>query len=133
MPYDYYLESENEQRMFKQETWQEMQKYLDNIPHYKVDKNFYYIFRDNSQRDAAIPGIVSKISNNKNIYTHPCIGFSPTSIIISVVGDKDIDRYLHDFVVWCQKRYPCQLYEGSEVISPEELILFEEDYVPSIN
>ena len=134
MPYDFYLESENEQRMFTEKTWKEMQEYLNHVPHYKVDDTFYFIFEDDIQRNSAISYIVSSIAKGENIYIYPCIGFKPTSIIISVVGDKDVDRYLYDFVVWCQKRYPCQLYEGSEVIAPEELFLFEDDenYISSM-
>ena len=134
MPYDYYLESENEQRMFTPKTWKEMQEYIIKFPHYKANERLFYIFKDNEWRDVAIPGIVSSISKKENIYIYPCIGYTTTSILVSVVGDKDVDRYLHDFVVWCQKRYPCQLYEGSEVIAPEELFLFEDDenYISSM-
>ena len=34
-----------------------------------------------------------------------------------------MDRYLDDFVVWCQKRYPCQLYsETAKPVPPEDLL-----------
>ena len=131
MPYDFYLESENEQRMFTRETLKEMQQYFSDVPHYKVDEKFYCIFKNNAQKDVAIPYIVSSIAKRENVYIYSSIGFSPTSIMISVVGDNDVDRYLYDFVVWCQKRYPCQLYELSEPVPPEDL-LDDEEEIPLI-
>ena len=133
MPYDYYLESENEQRMFKEETWQEMQEYIIKFPHYKVDDRLYYIFENNERRDVAIPGIVSRIANKKNIYVHPCVGFNSASVLISVVGDNDVDRYLYDFVVWSQKRYPSSLYSESGKLVPPEDLLDDEEEIPLIN
>ena len=134
MPYDYYLESENEQRMFTQETLKEMQQYLKDVPHYKYDDRLYFIFEDDSRRDAGIPRILTRIAENKNIYTYSSIGFSPTLIHLSIIGDSDVDIHIYKFVIWCQKRYPCQLYEGSRSVPPEELFPFEEeDFVPLIN
>ena len=104
MPYEFYLESENEKRMFTEKNWREMQEYITNFPHYKVNDRLYYIFENDERKKAAVPGILSKIANSNNIYTHPCIGFNSASVLISVVGDNDVDRYLYDFVVWCQKR-----------------------------
>ena len=132
MPYDFYLESENEERMFTQETLEEMQRYIGNVPHYKVDNAFYYIFKDDAQRDIAIPYIASSRAKKENIYIYSGIGFKPTLINLSVVGDNDVDRYLYDFVVWCQKRYPCQLYELARPVPPEEL-LSEEEEIPLID
>lgn len=131
MPYEFYLESENEKRMFTEKNWREMQEYIINCPHYKINDRLYYIFENDERREAAVPGILSKIANNKNIYTHPCIGFNSASVLVSVVGDNDVDRYLYDFVVWCQKRYPCQLYELSEPVPPEDL-LDDEEEIPLI-
>ena len=133
MPYDFFLESENEQRMFKQETLEEMKGYLKDIPHYKVNQRLYYVFKDNEWKNVAVPGILSKIADNKNIYTHPCIVFKPNSIIISVVGDNDVDRYLYNFVVWSQKRYPSSLYSESGKLVPPEDLLDEEEEIPLID
>ena len=127
MPYEFYLESENEKRMFTEKNWRKMQEYITNFSHYKVNDRLYYIFENDERKKAAVPGILSKIANNNNIYTHPCIGFNSASVLISVVGDNDVDRYLYDFVVWCQKRYPSQLYELSEPVPPEDLLDDEEE------
>ena len=132
MLYDFDLKPENEKRMFAQKTIEEMQQYLSNIPHYKFENRLYYIFKDNEWRDIAIPGILSRIANNKNIYTHPTIELIPTSIIVSALGDNDVDRYLYDFVVWCQERYSCKLHYASKVVSPEDL-LSEEEEIPLID
>ena len=132
MPYDYSLESENEQRMFTKETLEEMQQYISNVPHYQLDEKFYVVFENNSRRDASIPRILSKIAEKKNIYTHSSISFSPTSIIISIIGDNDVDRQLYDFVVWCQKRYPSSLYSESGKLVPPEDLLDDEEEIPLI-
>ena len=133
MPYDFYLESENEKRMFTKETWEETQQYFSNFPHYKANDRLFYVFKDNVQRDAAIPYIVSSISKKENIYIYPCIGYTTTSILVSVVGDNDVDRYLYDFVVWCQKRYPSSLYSESGKLVPPEDLLDDEEEIPLIN
>ena len=133
MPYDFNLESENEKRMFSDKTLEEMKQYLSNVPHYRVNETFYFVFKDGEQREVAIPGILSDIAQKRNIYIYSSICFRSTSILISVVGDNDVHRYLYDFVVWCQKHYPCQLYEGSEVVPPDELLLEEEFEIPRID
>ena len=133
MPYDFNLESENEKRMFSDKTLEEMQRYLYNVPHYRVDEKLYFIFENNERKDVAIPKILSDIAQNRNIYAYSCVVFKPTSIIISIIGDVDVDRYIYDFVVWCQKHFPCQLYEGSEAVPPEELLFEEEFEIPQIN
>ena len=116
MPYEYYLESENEKRIFSDRTLEKMQQYLNNIPHYKVDERFYFIFENNKMKEVAIPGILSDIAQKRNTYAYSSIGFFSTGIRISIIGDNDVDRYLYDFAVWCQKHLPCQLYEGSEAV-----------------
>ena len=64
------------------------------------------------------------------MYKYSSISFSPTSIIISIIGDNDVDRHLYDFVVWCQKRYPCQLYsETAKPVPPEDLLSEEEVFL----
>ena len=133
MPYDFYLESENKEKIFTENAWEEMQQQLNNFPHYQVDEKFYYIFEHEEQRNVAISGILSDIAQNKNIYIYPCVVFKPNSITISVVGDNDVDRYLYDFVVWCQKRYPSSLYSESGKLVPPEDLLDDEEEIPLIN
>ena len=134
MPYEYYLESENEQRMFTEETLKEMREFLSKVPHHKFDNNSYVIFEDNQQKDVAIPGILSNIAQGRNDYSHSGITISPTLIHLSIIGDSDVDIHIYKFVIWCQKRYPCQLYERSRPVPPEELFPFEEEgFVPSIS
>jgi hypothetical protein len=53
-------------------------------------------------------------------------------LFLSVVGDNDVDCYLYNFVVWCQKHYPCNLYDCAELVSAEDLLL-EEEVIPSID
>ena len=133
MPYDYFLEPENKEKIFTENIWKEMQQQLKNFPHYQVDEKFYYIFEHNEQRDVAIPGILLDIAQNKNIYIYPCVVFKPNSVTISVVGDNDVDRYLYNFVVWCQKRYPSSLYSESGKLVPPEDLLDDEEEIPLIN
>lgn len=133
MPYDYYLESDNEKKVFTEEMLLRMHEYINKISHYKVDDKFYYVFKNDSRRDVAIPLIQSKIARGKNIYSHSGIGLTPTFIHLVIIGDVDVDRYIYDFVVWCQKHFPCQLYEGSEVVPPEELLFEEEFEIPRID
>ena len=134
MPYDYYLEPENEQRMFTERTLEEMQQYLRNIPHHKFGDRLYYVFEDESRKQAGVVNILERIARNKNIYTHSSIGFFPTKIRLSIIGDSDVDIHIYKFVVWCQKHYPCQLYEEDRPVPPEELFPFEEEgFVPLID
>ena len=132
MLYDFDLKPENEKRIFSDKTLEKMQEYLNNFPLYKVREGFYYIFEDDSQKEAGIQDILSDIAQNRNIYIYPSIEFTSTSIVVSVFGDNDVDCHLYDFVVWCQERYPCKLYYASELVTPEDL-LSEEEEIPLID
>lgn len=133
MPYEYYLESENEKRMFTGETLKQMREFLRTVPHYEFNENSYTIFENNKKRDVAIPGLLSRVAQGKNDYLHSGITISPTFIHLSIIGDVDVDRHIYNFVVWCQKRFPCQVYEGSEAVPPEELLFEEEFEIPRID
>ena len=133
MPYDYFLESENEQRIFSKKTFEEMHKYIiNNLPHYHIEDWFYYIFKDDNSKERGIRDIDSTIAKNRNIYIYSSIAFFPTKIRLSVIGDNDVDCHLYEFVVWCQENYPCQLYEGAEPVPAEDL-LSEEEEIPLID
>ena len=135
MPYDFYLESENERRAFSEKTFDEMHKYIiKNLSHYLIENWLYFIFKDNNDKEVSIKHILSRISENRNIYTYSSIGFFPTKIRLSIIGDSDVDIHIYKFVVWCQKHYPCQLYEEDYSVPPEELFPFEEEgFVPLIS
>ena len=132
MPYEYYLESENEKRMFPSKVIEGMHNLMDKIPHHKLENGTYVVFENQKDKDIGLPGLLSAIASGRGSFIEPFIRIDSTRVVLSVVGDNDVDRYLYSFAVWCQKHFPCQLYEGSEAVPLEEL-LSEEEVIPSID
>jgi hypothetical protein len=133
MPYEYYLEPENEKRIFPLEVLQGMHNLMNNIPHHKLENGTYVVFKDQKDKDVGLPGLLSAIDSGRGSFIEPFIRIESTKVVLSIVMDSSVDCYLYDFAVWCQKHFPCQLYEGSEAVPLEELLYEEELEIPRID
>ena len=131
MSYQYHLEPEDEKRIFPEEVLKGMHNFVDQIPHYLLDNGTYVLFESDEDRDIGVPGLLSAIASGRGSFIEPYIRISPIKVVLSAVLDPDLDRYLYDFAVWCQKHHPCQLYYGSQAVVLDEL-LYEEEEIPLI-
>lgn len=120
MPYEYYLVPEDENQAFPQEVVEAMHDYLKKLPSYRWEDGTYIVFHTVTDRDRRVPKLLAE--PQRNDYLDPAIYIQPKEVMLSTVVNPKVDRYLYDFVLWCQERWPCQLYYGSESVSPEELI-----------
>ena len=120
MPYEYYLEPEDENKTFPEHLIESMQTYLSQLPSYRWTDGTYIIFQDVKTRERRVPLLLAE--PQRNDYLDPTIHISPKEVILSSVVDPEVDCYLYEFILWCQKRWSCQLYYGSEPVSPEELM-----------
>jgi hypothetical protein len=58
----------------------------------------------------------------RNDYLDPFVHIDANEVMLSAVVNPDVDRYLYDFVRWCQQRWPCELTYFSQTVSPELLL-----------
>jgi hypothetical protein len=120
MPYEYYLEPEDENKTFPQPLVEGMHDYLKHLPSYVWADGTYILFQNVSEREHRVPLLLAE--PQRNHYLDPTININPKEVILSSVVDPDVDCYLYEFVLWCQERWPCKLYYGSQPVSPEELM-----------
>lgn len=131
MSYEYFLEPENEKRLFPPEILKGMHNFVDRIPHYLLDNGTYVVFKTHDYKDFRVPKLLSAIASGRGSSRDPYIRISPMKVELSVVLDSRVDRYLYDFAVWCQKHHPCQLYYDAQPVSLDEL-LYEDEEIPVI-
>ena len=131
MPYEFYLEPEDEKRLFPQQVLEGMHNFVNKIPHYLLDNGTYVIFKSHKDKDVGVPSLLSAIASGRGSFLDPYIRISPREVELSVVLDSRVDRYLYDFAVWCQKHHPCQLYYDAQPVSLDEL-LYEDEEIPVI-
>ena len=131
MSYEYFLEPENEKRLFSSEVIEKMHDFMNQIPHYLLDNGTYVVFKSHEYKDFRVPKLLSAIASGKGSFLAPYIRISPREIELSVVLDSRVDRYLYDFAVWCQKHHPCQLYHDAQPVQLDEL-LYEDEEIPVI-
>ena len=120
MTWEYCLEPENNSKIFPQQLIEDMQTYLKLLPSYIFSDGTFAFFKNIEDKDLRVPMLLA--NPKKNSYLEPTISISPQMIVLSCVGNPNVDRYLYEFVLWCKERCPCQLYDGSEPVEPEELI-----------
>jgi hypothetical protein len=58
----------------------------------------------------------------KNDYLTPYVHFDRDRVLLSVVGDEVTDRRFHDFAVWCQQRWPCELQYLGEPVPADDIL-----------
>ncbi len=120
MPYEYYLIPQNENRAFSPEALAAMHEYLQNLPSYRWEDGTYILFYTMADREYRVPKLLAQ--PQKNNYLDPTVHIQAHKVMLSTVVNPKVDQYLYNFVWWCQQRWPCQLYYGSQPASPDELL-----------
>lgn len=120
MPFDYYLMPTDERRSFPPDLVADMHRYLRGLPSYQWEDGSYLLFQTEEDRDRRVPQLLA--NRERNDYLDPFIHVEEKEVMLSAVVNPDVDRYLYDFVLWCQQRWPCELRYFSQAVSPEALL-----------
>lgn len=120
MPYEYFLRPIGDKQTFAPEILDGMHKYLESIPSYRWEDGSYVIFRTEEDKNRRVPQLLVSSGND---YLDPIVNIKPGEVMLSIVLDPDVDQYLYNFVLWCQKHCYCQLSYAEENVSPEELLV----------
>ncbi|MGF1489078.1 MAG: hypothetical protein ACFBSE_18480 [Prochloraceae cyanobacterium] len=120
MTWEYCLEPLDETKTFPQQLIVDMKAYLKLFPSYVFSDGTFVFFKNVEDKNLRVPMLLA--NPQKNSYLEPTISIHSKMIVLSCVGNPNVDHYLYEFVLWCKERWPCQLYDGSEPVSPEELI-----------
>jgi hypothetical protein len=120
MPFEYSLVPKDGERAFPAEMVEGMRRYLSELPSHRWNDDSFVLFSTLEDRDRRVPYLLA--NRGENNYLDPFIYVSAKEVLLSVVGNPDVDRYVYDFVVWCQRHWPCDLYYVSQVVPPEELL-----------
>lgn len=123
MPFDFYLEPQDKNIKFPPEIIKGMHSYLKNIPHYFfAEDNTYLIYKDIEDKKVKVSDAILLSAKGQNNYLDAQVVINSCEVVVSAIGDPEVDSHLVDFVAWCQKEFPCVLYENSEIVSPEEIL-----------
>lgn len=120
MPFEYHLIPNTENGRFDEEAMNSMRAFLGQFPHYIWQDGAYVLFRTADDRDRRVPKLLTQQGNS---YLDPIVSVQPESVFISSVADAEIDKYLHDFVTYCQAHWPCDLWYGTEMVPPDDLLV----------
>jgi len=120
MPFEYHLVPNAENGRFDEEAMDSMRAFLDQFPHCIWQDGAYVLFRTDDDRDRRVPKLLAQQGNS---YLDPIVSVQPDSVFISSVADPATDKYLHGFVTYCQARWPCDLWYGTEQVSPDDLLM----------
>src|SRR5713101_5487271 len=93
--------------VFTPEDHAEMRAWWERFPVWTGPDGVIFVFENDEIRKLRL----DRWRNNpgRNDYSTPHVKFfDDGNVQLSVVGD-DTNQWLHDFVVWCQQRWPCEL------------------------
>lgn len=119
MPYEYRF-SPGDQGRFPPELLEAMHAYVRQLPHVMAEDGTYVLFRSADERDLRAPRLARQ--PGRNSYLEPFIAISETAVLLSTVADVRVDRHVYEFVLWCGRQWPGQLFYGADPVSPEALI-----------
>jgi hypothetical protein len=121
MSFEFELVPLTESGRFTPDDILQMRAWWERFPGWTGPDGVIFVFENAESRELRLERWRKNPSTND--YLTPYIKFFDDSHVqLSVVGD-DTDQWFHDFAVWCQQRWPCELRYFGQPVPAEDLVV----------
>ncbi len=102
----------------------EMRAWWDRFPTAELPDGSLLVFPDEETRSVRLEH--RRQRPGANDYLNPSVHFDRRRVQLSVVGDRVTDRWFHDFALWCEERWPCELQFFGEPVPNTDILAASE-------